>query len=167
MFVVRKLIIIISLAICALHAAPHAGEKAYEVRLPKLSYPDSEFVMKQKGVILLNIWASWCKGCKKEMPLFHRIGAKYQSKGLEVIAVNIDKKMKKAEAFVQKLNHSLGGKSSIVFLHDKDKKIAQYYEAEAIPFSLLIKNGKIEKVYLGSFDETNEAGLINDIEAAL
>ena len=50
---------------------------------------------------------------------------------------------------------------------DKKKITPKAYEATGFPLSLLIKNGKIIKRYVGSFDDTNSDALIDDIKRAL
>ena len=150
-------------------AAPQVGDKAVAFDLPELLKQEKNIQMKDydNKLVLFNVWASWCKGCKKEMPFFHKLGKKYAQNDFEVVAVNIDKKSKKAKGFLNKLNEKLDEKAQITFVYDKKKSMPQAYEAKAVPFSLLIKNGTIIKTYLGSFDEDNEHELIADIEAAL
>ncbi len=43
-------------------------------------------------VVLLNLWASWCAPCRKEMPALAALEAKLGSDNFEVVAVNIDRK---------------------------------------------------------------------------
>jgi len=164
----NKLVIASLLCVSSIFAAPEVGDKAVDFTLPSLT-SDKTIKMADysKGVVLFNVWASWCKGCKKEMPFFHKLGKKYKSQGFTVIAVNIDKKASKANKFLNKLNDKLDEKAAITFAYDKAKSLPEVCEAKAVPFSQLIKDGKIIKVYLGSFDENNEDELIHDIEAAL
>ena len=163
-----KLVLLTLVVVSTVFAEPQVGDKAVDFTLPSLT---SEKTVKMadysKGVVLFNVWASWCKGCKKEMPFFHKLGKKYKSQGFTVIAVNIDKKASKANKFLSKLNDNLDEKAVITFAYDKEKSLPEICEAKAVPFSQLIKDGKIIKVYLGSFDEDNEHELIADIEAAL
>src|ERR1700680_1526737 len=41
-------------------------------------------------VVLLNFWATWCHGCKLEIPWFMEFEKKYKGSGLEVIGVAMD-----------------------------------------------------------------------------
>ena len=165
----KKTLVASALLCVTAFAAPTVGDKAVAFSFPELLKAETKIQMKDynKEVVLLNVWASWCKGCKKEMPFFHKLGKKYQPKNFTVLAVNIDKKAKNAKAFIKKLNASLETKANITFAYDEKKSLPGIYEAKAVPFSLLIKNGKIIKSYLGSFDENNEHELISDIETAL
>ena len=40
--------------------------------------------------MLLNLWATWCVPCRKEMPALDELQAKLGGQGFEVVAVNID-----------------------------------------------------------------------------
>src|SRR5690606_31501848 len=41
-------------------------------------------------VVLLNIWATWCLPCRKEMPSIEQLHQRYSEHGLRVLAVSID-----------------------------------------------------------------------------
>jgi cytochrome c biogenesis protein CcmG/thiol:disulfide interchange protein DsbE len=41
-------------------------------------------------VVALNFWATWCTGCKLEIPWFVEFDQKYRSKGLAAIGVALD-----------------------------------------------------------------------------
>ncbi len=43
-------------------------------------------------VVLLNIWATWCGPCKREMPTLDRLQAQLGGTGFEVVALSIDRK---------------------------------------------------------------------------
>ena len=42
-------------------------------------------------VVVLNLWATWCAPCRREMPSLDRLQAKYGGDGLEVIALSLDR----------------------------------------------------------------------------
>src|SRR4051812_23157487 len=41
--------------------------------------------------VLISFFATWCKPCKKEMPLLQQLSTEYKAKGLRVLSVAIDK----------------------------------------------------------------------------
>lgn len=51
--------------------------------------------------LLLDFWATWCRPCVHEIPVMKKAYAKYHSRGLEIIGMDSDKKIKKAQQFVK------------------------------------------------------------------
>jgi thiol-disulfide isomerase/thioredoxin len=43
-------------------------------------------------IIVLNVWATWCSPCRKEMPALDRLQAQFDRKDVEVVALSIDRK---------------------------------------------------------------------------
>ncbi len=50
-------------------------------------------------ILLVDFWASWCVPCRREMPLFNELRAKYGDQGFEVIGVAADE-FEKVEKFL-------------------------------------------------------------------
>src|SRR5260370_13761054 len=44
----------------------------------------------QGKVVLLNFWATWCHGCKTEIPWFMKFAGRYSHNGLVVLGVSLD-----------------------------------------------------------------------------
>ena len=42
-------------------------------------------------IVLLNIWATWCAPCRREMPTLDRLQAELGSPDFEVVALSIDR----------------------------------------------------------------------------
>ena len=64
--------------------------------LPELAFTDgtgaARTLAEFKGkVVLLNVWATWCIPCRKEMPTLDRLQAKLGGPGFEVVALSIDR----------------------------------------------------------------------------
>ena len=86
----------------ARHLAPLArGEvAAFAVadpsrRLPDLAFRDAAGAERHLSdwrgrTVLLNLWATWCVPCRKEMPALEALESKLGGPGFEVVAINID-----------------------------------------------------------------------------
>jgi len=44
----------------------------------------------RRKVVLLDFWATWCTGCKKEIPWFAEFEKRYGAKGFAVVGVSMD-----------------------------------------------------------------------------
>src|SRR5262245_4037179 len=64
-------------------------------RLPDLAFRDAAGAERHLSdwrgrTVLLNLWATWCVPCRKEMPALEALEGKLGGPGFEVVAVNID-----------------------------------------------------------------------------
>lgn len=69
------------------------GEKAPTFSIKDQQGTSHSFVSiaKDKKVVLLDFWASWCGPCRKEIPNVKKQYELYKDKGFEVISISIDK----------------------------------------------------------------------------
>src|SRR6185369_7171261 len=68
---------------------------ATPLRLPDLAFADADGVPKKLSdwrgkTLLVNLWATWCVPCRKEMPALEALQTKLGGPAFEVVAVNID-----------------------------------------------------------------------------
>jgi thiol-disulfide isomerase/thioredoxin len=65
------------------------------LRLPDLAFTDSEGKPRKLSdwrgrTVLVNLWATWCVPCRKEMPALEGLETKLGGPNFEVVAINID-----------------------------------------------------------------------------
>src|ERR687888_736267 len=65
------------------------------LRLPDLAFEDADGKPRKLSdwrgkTVLVNLWATWCVPCRKEMPALDSLQTKLGGKDFEVVAVNID-----------------------------------------------------------------------------
>jgi thiol-disulfide isomerase/thioredoxin len=65
------------------------------LQLPDLTFEDAQGKPKKLSdwrgrTVLLNLWATWCVPCRKEMPALETLQARLGGPDFEVVAVNID-----------------------------------------------------------------------------
>jgi cytochrome c biogenesis protein CcmG, thiol:disulfide interchange protein DsbE len=111
--------------------------------------------------VLLDFWASWCEPCRRSFPWMSAMHEKYAPKGLVIVAVNLDKKRRAAEAFLSKFSPPF----QVAF--DPNGKTAEDYNVSAMPSSFLISpEGKVVHVQAG-FDPADSHKLEALIQEAI
>jgi thiol-disulfide isomerase/thioredoxin len=88
--------------------------------------------------VLLNLWATWCVPCRKEMPALDELQTKLGAKDFEVVAVNIDTRdLEKPKSWLKE-----AGISSLGYFSDEKAKVFQDLKligkAFGMPTSILI-----------------------------
>lgn len=52
---------------------------------------------------ILTFWASWCAPCRAELPALQEVYRQHRAKGLEVVAINVDRDTEKGRAMAKQL----------------------------------------------------------------
>jgi thiol-disulfide isomerase/thioredoxin len=105
-------------------------------------------------VVMVNFWATWCKPCIKEMPLFVKTYEKYKNRGFEILAVSVDEIEDRPKVT------SLANRFKINFPILYDEGIAKLYGAKAFPTTIFIgKQGNVRYQNFGLIMETAERDL--------
>lgn len=93
-------------------------------------------------VTLVNIWATWCEPCKKEIPALDSLYRALAPEGLRIAAVSIDKTAAAdVLAFMKEFDVAFD------VLHDQDGTIQQIYQTTGVPESFLIgRDGRIMRI---------------------
>lgn len=95
-------------------------------------------------VLLLDFWATWCHGCKKEIPWFADFEKTYGAKGLAVVGVSMD------EGGWTVLKPFLAETHVPYQILLGDDAMAKRYGIETMPDTFLIdQEGKVAAAYLG------------------
>ena len=95
-------------------------------------------------LVYLDFWASWCGPCKQSFPWMNALQEKYKSKGLEVIAVNLDANNEDAQKFLA----TTPAKFTVAF--DSKGRTPLQYGVKGMPTSYLISpDGKIIMQHMG------------------
>lgn len=96
------------------------------IRTSELSFRDPEgrarTLADWRGrTVLLNLWATWCVPCRKEMPALDALQAKLGGKDFEVVAVNIDtRNLDKPKTWLNEVNVT-----KLAYYADPNAKIFQ------------------------------------------
>jgi cytochrome c biogenesis protein CcmG/thiol:disulfide interchange protein DsbE len=106
-------------------------------------------------VVVLNVWATWCRPCRAEMPALERLHKQLQSSGLEVVAVSVDAPLGQLSAsgnvggdvrgFVTELD------LSFMILHDRERNVEEQFLVPGLPTTFIIdRDGRIAQKIVGA-----------------
>lgn len=102
-------------------------------------------------VVLVNLWATWCPPCKAEMPAIQDFYSKYQSEGLNVIAINDGDPSADVAAFVDQF-----GLTFTVLLDPTYQATDHAFKTPNLPSSYIIdRGGKVRLEWVGAISEQN------------
>lgn len=86
--------IAICLTICSLHTAYAAnlavGKPAPAFTIKTLEGQTITPATTKGRVLIINLWATWCEPCRKEMPAIESFYQKHHGQGVDVVAVSLD-----------------------------------------------------------------------------
>jgi len=103
----------------------------------------------QGSVVLLSVWATWCKPCIVEMPSIERLYQDYGPQGLKVVAISIDDPGTDSTIRAFARDHGL----TFEVLHDPTGAIEKDYQTTGVPETFVIgKDGVIRKKIIGASD---------------
>lgn len=104
-------------------------------------------------VVLVNLWATWCVPCRKEMPAMERLYQELGPKGFRIAAVSVDEgDTKDVIAFAEELSLTFD------ILHDRDGSVQKAFQTIMFPESFLIdQNGVVVKKIIGEHPWSSEA----------
>jgi thiol-disulfide isomerase/thioredoxin len=141
-------------------------------RLPALSFQDAEgstrTLAEWRGrIILLNLWATWCVPCRKEMPALDALQAKLGGEDFDIVAINIDTRdPEKPKAWLKEV-----GVSKLAFYADPSAKVFQDLKvagkALGMPTTLLVDGAGCEIATIAGPAEWASDDAVALIKAAL
>lgn len=141
--IMKKILIVINIIYlfgCSSYKQPEiANTKAIDFSLKDINGKTvslDEF--KNKKVVMLVFWATWCPVCKKEIPELKKLQAEFSGKDFEILAIDIQEKEKIVADFV--------GKNDIKYtvLIDIDGTVSENYKILGIPANIIInKSGNV------------------------
>lgn len=99
---------------------------------------------KDKEVVLLDFFATWCGPCRMSLPVVSEVAKEYKPKGVAFYAVNCGEDAEKVKKFLASQNLELP------VAMDKESNVQTTYGATSIPRMILIgKDGTVQAVHAG------------------
>jgi thiol-disulfide isomerase/thioredoxin len=141
-------------------------------RVPDVRFDDEEGRSRSLAdwrgqLVLLNLWATWCVPCRKEMPALDALEAKLGGRDFHVVAVNIDTRdPAKPQAFLRET-----GITHLAYFTDRSAKIFQDLKlagwAFGMPATLIVDPRGCTLAFLAGPAEWSSEDAVKLVEAAL
>src|ERR1700761_8385749 len=142
------------------------------LRLPDLAFEDANGQPKRLSdwrgrTVLVNLWATWCVPCRREMPALEDLQTKLGGSKFEVVAVNIDTRdPEKPKKFLKDANLTRLG-----FFNDEKAKVFQDLKgigrALGMPTSVLVDGKGCEIATIAGPAEWDSDDAVKLIRAAV
>ncbi len=132
----------------------------------KLNQIETLLSEKKQGLIIINLWATWCPPCVAELPHFGNIYKQYSGKDLHLYLINIEGKQSKEkvlEPFLKKNPlpcpvYLLEGGNPEEF-----EKVLKTEISGALPVTIIYSSeGKLIKKFEGSITETDIQSVLRE-----
>jgi thiol-disulfide isomerase/thioredoxin len=142
------------------------------LRLPDLAFEDAEGRSKKLSdwrgrTVLVNLWATWCVPCRKEMPALENLQTRLGGPNFEVVAVNIDTRdTEKPKNFLKEVNLT-----RLNYFSDPKAKVFQDLKATGralgMPTSVLVDGEGCEIATIAGPAEWDSEDAVKLITAAI
>jgi thiol-disulfide isomerase/thioredoxin len=142
------------------------------LRLPDLAFADADGMPKKLSdwrgkTVLVNLWATWCVPCRKEMPALETLQSELGGANFEVVAINIDTRdPDKPKSFLKDANLIRLG-----YFNDQKAKVFQDLKsigrALGMPTSVLVDANGCEIATIAGPAEWGGDDAVKLVKAAL
>jgi cytochrome c biogenesis protein CcmG/thiol:disulfide interchange protein DsbE len=150
-FIAAALLVAASASLSAEIAKPAARKPATDFSLPGRDGKPVKLSSLKGKVVLLDFWATWCTGCKVEIPWFIEFDKAYRAKGLAAVGVAMDDEGWKTSPLAHPISYT-------VVAGNFDA--AGPYGITALPVTVLIdRAGRVAARHVGVVDRAFEGEL--------
>ncbi|MFI1192738.1 TlpA family protein disulfide reductase [Micromonospora sp. NPDC020750] len=136
-------------------AAPAGGSVLPELTLPCFTGGDPVALRDVRGPAVINLWASWCPPCRKELPAFQRLSERGAGR-LQVVGVNA----RDGRDAAQSIGEDFGIRFPVLF--DQGDSLSRGLNRNAIPLTVFVDaDGRVRHVDTsGALDDARLAELV-------
>ena len=109
----------------------------------------------------VDFWASWCTPCLLSFPFMNKLQDDFAGQGLEIVAINMDKKPEDAVAFLSK--HRPSFRTTV----GANTSCAQSFGVSDMPSTYVIDRGGMIRLSHSGFRESDAEFLRSRVAALL
>ncbi|TDC64836.1 TlpA family protein disulfide reductase [Micromonospora sp. KC207] len=133
------------------------GPELPELTLPCFTGGDPVALRDVRGPAVVNLWASWCPPCRKELPAFQRLSERADGR-LQVIGVNT----RDSRDAAQSIGEDFGVRFPVLF--DQGESLRRALNRNAVPLTVLVgADGRVRHVDTsGALDDARLAALVRE-----
>jgi len=143
------------------------GQEASGQKIEYIKVPDLEKILnnKENKLLVVNLWATWCAPCVKELPAFEKVAGEYNESKVRFIMLSLDFPSQietQLKPFLKKNNITL----DVSVMMDTDynswiDKVDPQWQGN-IPSTLIVNNEKKSRYFhSGEIDEPELRSLLN------
>ncbi len=117
----------------------------------------------ERGPVLLDFWATWCKPCLRELPYIEELHQKYAAQGLTVLTVSVDqtRSLAKVKSYIK--TH----KYEFEVLIDPNQRLLKKMKGSTVPYLLIISPSS-ERLYVHArYRDGDEVELAEHVDAVM
>ena len=164
-FTVPSLVSLVLISMALPAAARKRDGAAQPATAPSFSLPGRQGTVTLASlsgkVVYVDFWASWCAPCRASFPWLRAMHERYASRGLTIVAINLDKDRPLAEGFLGEFP------APFLIAFDPAGKTAEAFQVSTMPSSFLVgRDGSILFSHAG-FDSKDAGDLEARIREAL
>jgi thiol-disulfide isomerase/thioredoxin len=102
--------------------------------------------------VILSFFASWCTGCRNELPLVNSLVNELTGKGIKVVIVDVKEDVETISAFLAELKVD-----KPVVLMDRNGKAGDKYQVRFLPTTFFIgADGRVKDIIFGEIIDKRE-----------
>ena len=119
------------------------GEPAPDFTLSRVNGGEVTLSELRGKVVILDFWATWCPPCVKGVPEFVELYNKYNSKGLDIVGISLDRGISVVKRFMAKYKVSY----PVVMA---ERQVVDFYQPAYIPTTYIIdRQGRVATKVVG------------------
>jgi len=167
-----SLLLIFSLPIAAHHSKTEPSDGTVRsfravtpaIKVPQFSFKDGNGKTIDLGafkgkIVLLNVWATWCGPCIRELPALNRLQNQFADSDFIILPVSIDKKgLEIVKPFYDRLKLD-----SLKIYSDANKAMGVFFPLEVVPANFIINREGMLVSFLRSYINWDDPEVTNMI----